>query len=409
MPISVQPAANTQKGAAVPDRAASPSGPVSEGMSFDSSQRLNTEQVEALDSLFRRFDRIRVFAHGAVGDLAPATLTRKSFGDDPSPLLIEGILARVQFEKDGMLLIPRLHEDSFGNRYERFGGRGGRRGMVAHVEAGFADVSTQHSVDLDLKRFGLPSLSGVFIDRTAREVKGVDGPLRVFVLGSENPVDAQTAEMLVQVGEGAKLCAAYFGIPDAVDRILYLNDPRRNAWFESGNESTIAVLSGVFAGAPIEPRLVGMHETAHLIDSRTGGRLSGFSFGAIQRDMSSSLSPEDGSGLRFLSEINERRFFEQQIGGHAEDNSRELFASAVSSLMHPRWHDRVALMSDESARAYLACLRRIQQQLGDSNMFPEDAIVFDDLKRKIHALGCRTEGANGSYHTLSLPERPKSD
>ena len=85
--------------------------------------------------------------------------------------------------------------------------------------------------------------------------------------------------------------------------------------------------------------------------------------------------------------INEKDFFENftTIGGHAFDNSAELWASQVNSLLDPEWkHKMMAYERNTQFLGFqLQALETLRSVLKDHPQIRSDAPVFDSLNEKI--------------------------
>jgi hypothetical protein len=259
--------------------------------------------------------------------------------------------------------------DRYGNRITRFVAPyvGDERGTESYiVQVPIVASKDAHPaadpVKADLSAFGLGEIPPIMTRIPYRELPAVDGRAVVTNMGSDK-VDAAVTEHLRGVGQGISRAEELFGAPPRSlgDRIAILNSNHPNASFSPKNPSTVVIQDEILH-ADIAPHTLGLHETAHLIDGSTEYKLSGGAF----RDQYERLKKGNSA---VMGALNERNFLpDTGMGGHAEANHLELFASVCNSLDYAArdpngWSERVKAFTPEMRRDYRETLEAFVKNL----------------------------------------------
>ncbi len=246
------------------------------------------------------------------------------------------------------------------------------------------NAAGQRSIDIDLTRFGLGTIRGMFKDEP---LSPLELPGRPAVYCNMSPIEAaRTFRTEIPVVQKAATDAGrYFGNSAQVKKIMIFNAHEQNGYYQPNNPDTITLTDQFLRSPSLDVLNAGTaHEVFHLIDGASGFVLSGGKFGAHFASL-------QAAGDKFLSQINERHFRGSAVAlfnntyafGHAEDSAVEFFASFLNSMQHPQWEQRLQSSAPEFQKTYRQTLSVLKQQLAASNTVPENAPVMLDIERKI--------------------------
>ena len=144
-----------------------------------------------------------------------------------------------------------------------------------------------------------------------------------------------------------------------------------NAYFARVNPSTIVVQDQVLKKHPAAALFVARHETFHLIDGTYNYSLSDGALKAFHE----SLLKRDDEGKSFFTKINESTVY-GEFGGHAQENSRELFASLMNALSHPDYQKKLSHFSWQDKLDLHNALDALRTNLHNQKNIPESALIF---------------------------------
>lgn len=407
-----------------------------------SSGPLGSEQRRILDSILAEYPRIILlglkqggeFDTASQGDAPLLVLSRDKLEEiGQKPIQINGQLLSMrlcrqdadhQTPEDSTAPAPTLqvdepYTDRFGNyiTHARIAGAGSDQssGRIIDIQIPISFLETREGgsqtreISVDLSRLrpdGPPLLlQGLLLDKPVRPLDS-PGPLDVYTNMSERETKRKFGPQLLLIQASAKSAAAYCGATQHLKRIYLVNGEASNAFLLRTNTETLVFQDELLDTDNRERlSLAASHEAYHLADAAFDWRLSG---GAFQHHYQRLLRQNKS----FLQDINETFFlFEKRSAvstcshfGHARDNSKELFASFVNSLNHPRWSERMQEMSPEFRESYLKTLRILRRNLRSIEGFPKDAPLLGDLKKRIQILRSLPKTAEKS--TEAPPWRP---
>ncbi len=100
-------------------------------------------------------------------------------------------------------------------------------------------------------------------------------------------------------------------------------------------------------------------------------------------------------------------------GGHATDNSEEFLASLISSLLHPKWEEKVKSLGLDFQVRYYRSLRALSVNLASMADFSKNAPIISDVNNKLQTLEWillqTPEGAAVVMPYFQLSKKPASD
>ena len=233
-------------------------------------------------------------------------------------------------------------------------------------------------IQIGSKPKGVPNLSGIIRDIEPTQI-GASGKIQILSLASNNELSKEQLANLGEFERGALDALDYFGIPNVISRIIITDTENANASYRKIDPNAIYITDEMLKHPGNIVSNVGWHEATHLVDSLCNDFLNSGKLEVVW-NQHQSISSKNRS---FLYDLDEKRFFQDGFGGHAEDNPAEFAASLLSSFRHPKWEKAVKEQTPEFQRSYQASLLALQHQLKITSQISKDAPIIADVATKL--------------------------
>lgn len=205
-----------------------------------------------------------------------------------------------------------------------------------------------------------------------------------FAYNPANPPNLLQQEGLDALRQGTGLAEALFGYQpgEVVDIIRFVQSPESNASVAHSQPSVVTASSGIlddsYSSSPHPEhllRLIGLHEGSHAVQHSLELPLESLS--SFHEQVRTSNKTE------LLEHLNESEVYPfVHSGGHAEQNTNELFASLITSLHLPDWSTWIRQSPPEFYSLYDEALGALQADLGSANLAPDSPIHQLILNRR---------------------------
>ena len=288
--------------------------------------------------------------------------------------------------KSGSIFVSLDRVDSYGNHIHETYIRGANgldeRNIILEFPTPRTDRadSAPVSVNFDLTAYGYGKVENYLYVVPERNI-AKSGPYQI----SSNIEASAAQELLIgksqALADGAARVEELFGfIPgDFVENIRLINSNNPNAYFQCRNPHSITILDELLKSSSCKvAQIVAQHEAMHLFDNIFERKLS---TGAIAK-LFNATSKET------FERIDEGSFYHLGAeAGHSAENSFELSASLVNSLISPEWEKEVESFTPEVRQQYGELLKALQTDLQGIEALDSKAPTHELVKERIKTLG----------------------
>lgn len=245
---------------------------------------------------------------------------------------------------------------------------------------------TQQPTGIDLTPLGLENYPNLLSVTAVPPVKTAteEMPYSLYsTMPSSDGTQIQGRDAIFEhVGVVAKQVETYFGFKpgERIHNIFFLPSLNENASAKQSNPDTFFIWDEIMPFIQSgDGDFIVAHEMYHALD---------FQFGFSEQPGFVALfdrlkSAEDNE---LFEAINEKSFRNLPMGGHADDNVYEFFASLVNTLDAPTWQESVANMSDRVRGLYYQALVALQSSFETCNPAMKNSPIFLKLQERLASL-----------------------
>ena len=250
-----------------------------------------------------------------------------------------------------------------------------------------ASKNKYEEVNIDLSEFGIEDFPKALSIRSLNEVKlNTD----VKVLSSKvDSLNQKQKENISAFLSGAHSVLSFFGKEGLVKNVVVIDTISENAFIKPIDKDTIYIHDEILKISPENLMRIGIHEATHLVDhiddkAISNGMTTKFynSLFSLNLGIANNEESEYSKSKNFFNNLNESSFFETGVGGHSQDNPKELFASFITSLTNPSWRGKMLAESLDFDKKYLHLLNAVETDLKNSNSISKDAPIFNELDER---------------------------